>query len=379
MTDGDERFMRRALDLAERARGLTSPNPMVGAVVVAADEIVGEGFHRRAGTAHAEVEALDASGERSRGATLYVTLEPCTHQGRTPPCAPRVIASGVRRVVAAIADPNPLVGGRGFETLRRAGIEVTVGVLAAEASTQNRTFLTAMRERRPHVTVKGAMTLDGKIADASGISRWITGEDARRRAHQLRSDSDAILVGVDTVLHDDPELTVRLDRPWPREPYRVVLDSHARTPVGSRLLGAGMPDRALILVGPTAPPDRVRALESRGAAVVPCGARDGRVDLAVALAELHAREVRALLVEGGGEVHMSFLDAGLVDRVVVFIAPLVLGGRGAVPLVGGAGRKLADAVKLGPLHVERLGADLLIEADVLRSEPTSPRAPTEAG
>jgi diaminohydroxyphosphoribosylaminopyrimidine deaminase / 5-amino-6-(5-phosphoribosylamino)uracil reductase len=369
----DRQYMRRALRLAERARGLTSPNPMVGAVVVAGDEVVGEGLHQRAGAAHAEIEALRASGERCHGATLYVTLEPCAHHGRTPPCAPHVAASGVGRVVAAIADPNPLVSGRGFEILRAAGLTVTTGVLATEAEEQNRVFLTAMRAGRPHVTLKGAMTLDGKIADAHGVSRWITGEEARRRAHRIRSESDAILVGVDTVLHDDPELTVRLGRPWPREPYRVVLDSYARTPPASRLIAGGTPERALILVGPAAPAERVRALESRGATVVPCGASDGRIDLANALAELFSREVRAVLVEGGGEVHMSFLDAGLVDRVAVFVAPLVLGGRGAVSLVGGAGRKLADAVKLRPLSVERVGADILIEADVLPAEPSSGR------
>jgi len=374
MNEGDtaDRFMRRALELAERGRGLTSPNPMVGAVVVAdRGEIVGEGFHARAGGPHAEIEALRAAGSRARGATLYITLEPCSHQGRTPPCAPAVIAAGVARVVASIGDPNPQVSGTGFNALRAAGIEVVVGVGAAEAELQNRAFLTAMRERRPHVTLKAGMTLDGKIADLHGVSRWITGEAARRHAHRLRSESDAIVVGIGTVLRDDPELTVRLGHPWPREPLRVVLDTTARTPVGARLIRAGRPSAAVIAVGAGAPEPRVRALAAAGATVVSCGTRDGRVDLGALLGELFAREVRAVLVEGGGEVHGAFLDAGLVDRVAMFAAPLLIGGRGATPVVAGAGRELKSAVRLGGFTVTPLGDDLLVEADVVRGPRAS--------
>jgi diaminohydroxyphosphoribosylaminopyrimidine deaminase / 5-amino-6-(5-phosphoribosylamino)uracil reductase len=374
MNEGDtaERLMRRALELAERARGLTSPNPMVGAVVVtAAGEIVGEGFHARAGGPHAEIGALRAAGARARGATLYVTIEPCAHHGRTPPCAPAVIEAGVARVVVAIGDPNPLVAGRGVELLRGAGIEVRVGVAAAEAERQNRVFLTAMRERRPHVTLKAGMTLDGKIADLHGASRWITGDAARHRAHRLRSESDAIVVGIGTVLRDDPELTVRLGEPWPREPLRVVLDTAARTPVGARLIRAGRPSSAVIAVGAGAPEPRVRALAAAGATIVACGTRDGRVDLGALLTELFARDVRAVLVEGGGEVHGAFLDAGLVDRVAMFAAPLLIGGRGATPVVGGAGRELKSAVRLGGFTVTPLGDDLLVEADVVRGPRNS--------
>jgi diaminohydroxyphosphoribosylaminopyrimidine deaminase / 5-amino-6-(5-phosphoribosylamino)uracil reductase len=374
MNEGDtaERFMQRALELAERARGLTSPNPMVGAVVVtAAGEIVGEGFHARAGEPHAEIEALRAAGGRARGATLYVTLEPCAHHGRTPPCAPAVIEAGVARVVAAIGDPNPLVGGRGLDLLRAAGIEVRIGVGAAEAERQNRVFLTAMRERRPHVTLKAGMTLDGKIADLHGASRWITGDAARHRAHRLRSESDAIVVGIGTVLRDDPELTVRLGEPWPREPLRVVLDTAARTPVGARLIRAGRPSSTVIAVGAGAPEPRVRALAASGATIVACGTRDGRVDLGALLTDLFARDVRAVLVEGGGEVHGAFLDAGLVDRVAMFAAPLLIGGRGATPVVGGAGRELKSAVRLGGFTVTPLGDDLLVEADVVRGPRNS--------
>src|SRR2546425_324994 len=363
----DERLMRRALELAERARGLTSPNPLVGAVVVSGEgQIVGEGFHAAAGRPHAEIEALAAAGDRARGATLYVTLEPCAHHGRTPPCAPAIVAAGIRRVVTAIGDPNPLVSGRGFEALRAAGLEVTVGLLEREAAQQNRVFLTAMRERRPHVTLKAAMTLDGKIADSHGASQWITGEAARREAHRLRSESDAIIVGVGTVLRDDPRLTVRLPRERPREPYRVVLDTEARTPPAARLITAGTAARALIAVAASVPPARLRQLEAAGATVVRLPGGDGRVDPGAVLADLFAREVRSVLVEGGAEAHAAFLDAGLVDRVAVFIGPRLLGGRDALSAVGGAGRALKEAVRLGELAVRRVGDDLLIEAEVLR-------------
>jgi len=365
--DTAERLMRRALELAERGRGLTSPNPMVGAVVVTPEgEVVGEGFHARAGGRHAEVEALRAAGARARGATLYVTLEPCSHQGRTPPCSAAVIEAGVARVVAAVSDPNPLVSGRGFAQLRAAGIAVVTGPGAVEAERQNRVFLTAMRERRPHVTLKAGMTLDGKIADLHGGSRWITGELARQRAHRLRSEADAIVVGIGTVLRDDPELTVRLPQPWPREPLRVVLDTGARIPVGARLIRGGRPGSAVVAVGAEAPTARLEAIAATGATIVPCRTRDGRVDLGALLTELFAREVRAVLVEGGGEVHGAFLDAGLVDRVAMFAAPLLIGGRGATPVVGGAGRELKSAIRLGSFTVTPLGDDLLVEADVVR-------------
>jgi diaminohydroxyphosphoribosylaminopyrimidine deaminase/5-amino-6-(5-phosphoribosylamino)uracil reductase len=372
-TTDDARFMRRALELAARARGLTSPNPMVGAVVVAEGEIVGEGLHRRAGDAHAEVEALAMSGDRARGATLYVTLEPCSHVGRTPPCAPGVVRAGIRRVVAALGDPNPLVSGRGFDVLRSAGIDVEVGVLEAEAARLNRAFLVSMREGRPHVTLKAGMTLDGKIADRRGDSQWITGDAARRRAHELRSESDAIVVGIETVLRDDPQLTVRLGSIWPREPYRVILDSAGRTPLDARVIRAGLPARTIVAVGAAASPQQCDRLVSSGVTVLRCPGEGGRVDLRNLLAELFTREVRAVLVEGGGEVHMAFLDADLVDAVALFVAPRLLGGRSATSVLGGPGRALTEAVKLGELEVSRVGDDVLIEAAV-RRRPATPES-----
>jgi diaminohydroxyphosphoribosylaminopyrimidine deaminase / 5-amino-6-(5-phosphoribosylamino)uracil reductase len=362
----DTAYMWRALTLAERAAGLTSPNPVVGAVVVVGDTIVGEGFHRAAGQPHAEVEALANAGERARGATLYVTLEPCTHQGRTPPCAPAVIAAGIERVVIATKDPNPRINGRGIEALRQAGLTVDTGLLATEAHAQNRAFFTWARWARPHVTLKAAMTLDGKIADIHGQSRWITGETARAEAHRLRSRSDAIVVGIGTAIQDDPALTVRLADPWPREPFRVIIDSEARLPVTARVIQAGTPARAIIAVGLAEPTPRTRALEEAGATVVRCPAPGGRVDVARLLAWLGEREVTAVLLEGGGEVNAAFLEAGLVDRVAVFIAPVLLGGRAAAALVAGAGRPLKEALRVRGMTVRPVGEDFLLEGDIDR-------------
>ena len=360
----DARYMRRALDLAERGRGLTWPNPMVGAVAVVGETIVGEGFHERAGGPHAEVVALAAAAGRARGATLYVTLEPCAHQGRTPPCAPAVVAAGVRRVVVALSDPNPLVSGRGLGVLRAAGVQAVEGVLVEEAERQNRAFTTAMRRGRPHVTLKAAMTLDGRIADAHGESKWITGPEARAVAHRLRSHSDAILVGIGTALRDDPALTVRVDPPWPREPLRVVLDTRARLPVDARLVTAGTPDRVLVITGGDADAARVSALRAAGVSVIPVDTRGGRVDVRAALGALAARELRAVLVEGGGEVHGSFLDEAVVDRVAFFLAPRLLGGRAATPAIGGDGHALKTAPRLVAVDVTRVGDDVLIEGDL---------------
>jgi diaminohydroxyphosphoribosylaminopyrimidine deaminase/5-amino-6-(5-phosphoribosylamino)uracil reductase len=359
-------WMARALTLATQGRGLTSPNPMVGAVVVRDGVLLAEGFHDRAGGPHAEATALARAGERARGATVYVNLEPCNHSGRTPPCVDAVIRAGIRRVVAATRDPNPRVTGGGAAALIAAGIEVTTGVLEREARALNRAFFIAIERQRPHVTMKWAMTLDGKIAAVDRTSRWITGPAARVEAHRLRSASDAIVTGIGTVLADDPALTVRLDRPWPREPYRVVVDSHARLPLDAAMLSAGTRGRILVAVGEDAPGSRVAALESGGVTVLQCKSREGRVDVADVCSRLHALDVIAVLLEAGAGLGGAFLDAGLVDRVAVFIAPMLLGGADAPGPTGGAGLGLGDAVRLTGLTVRPLGGDWLLEADVSR-------------
>jgi diaminohydroxyphosphoribosylaminopyrimidine deaminase / 5-amino-6-(5-phosphoribosylamino)uracil reductase len=360
----DAGWMTRALALAVRGRGLTSPNPMVGALLVQDGVVLAERFHERAGGLHAEAACLADAGERARGATVYVTLEPCNHVGRTPPCVEAIIRAGVRRVVAAVRDPNPRVTGGGAAALAAAGVEVTLGCLEREARELNRVFFTAMERQRPHVTLKWAMTLDGKIGAFDRTSRWITGEVARREAHRLRSQSDAIVTGIGTVLADDPELTVRLDRPWPREPYRVVIDGHARLPHDARLLRTGTRARVLVAVGEDAPAPRVAALASLGVTVLQCKSRDGRVDVADLCARLLSMEITAVLLEAGSELTGAFVQAGLADRVAVFIAPKLVGGATAPTPAAGAGLPLEHALRLTDLTVHPLGEDWLMEATV---------------
>jgi len=361
----DLEWMTRALSLAARGRGLTSPNPMVGAIVVRDGAVLAERFHERAGAPHGEAAALAAAGERARGATLYVTLEPCNHVGRTPPCVDAIIRAGIRRVVSATRDPNPRVKGGGTAALVAAGIEVTTPCLERDARELNRTFFTAVERQRPHVTLKWAMTLDGKIAAFDRRSQWITGEAARQEGHRLRSQSDAIVTGIGTVLADDPALTVRLPRPWPREPYRVVVDSRARLPLEAKLLRTGSRSRVLVAVGEAAPPQRLAALESAGVTVLACKSREGRVDVADLVARLFALEVTAVLLEAGTELAGAFVQAGLVDRVATFVAPTLLGGADAPTPVGGPGLTLPAALRLTNMTARPVGTDWLLEADVV--------------
>lgn len=350
MTD-DARFLKRALALAARGRGETNPNPMVGCVVVKAGRIVGEGFHARAGGPHAEVVALAAAGPRARGATLYVTLEPCAHRGRTGPCATAVIAAGVRRVVAAMGDPNPKVNGRGFAQLRRAGVVVERGLLEAEAQALNVRFATAARLARPFVMLKVAMTLDGRIATASGDSRWITSPAQRREARGLRRLHDAVLVGIETVLADDPLL---LPQPRTLRPFaRVVLDTRLRLPAESRLVRTARRDPVVVLTA-SRNAARRRALEALGVRVEVVAGRDGRVSLAAALRRLRSLGLWSVMVEGGGEVLGRFAREGRFDQLALFRGPLLLGGRGSRPAFGGDDpKRIADAVRLTPAPVPR--------------------------
>ncbi len=364
--DRDALWMDRALRLAERGIGLTSPNPAVGAVLVKDQRVVGEGAHLRAGGPHAEAAALDAAGAAARGGTCYVTLEPCAHFGRTPPCADALVRAGVTRVVTAISDPHPEVDGRGLARLQAAGVTVTVGVREVEARALNRAFLCAVTEGRPHVTLKAAMTLDGKIAAADGASRWITGEAARLEGHRLRFAADAILVGIGTVLADDPRLTVRHPGLPTKEPFRVVVDSRLRIPGDARILRSGDPARALVACVAPAPAGPAAALRAQGVRVLELPGDSGRVDLRALLEALRALEVIAVLAEGGGELGGALAEAGLVDRVAFFVAPRLLGGREAPGPLGGRGRPLKDALALTDVVTRRLDDDLLVEADVRR-------------
>ncbi|OAT81835.1 bifunctional diaminohydroxyphosphoribosylaminopyrimidine deaminase/5-amino-6-(5-phosphoribosylamino)uracil reductase RibD [Desulfotomaculum copahuensis] len=365
----DRRYMQMALDLARRGLGRTSPNPAVGAVLVKDGRVVGRGYHARAGTPHAEIHALREAGAQARGSALYVTLEPCCHHGRTGPCTEAVIEAGVTRVVAAMTDPNPLVAGRGLERLRRAGIEVVAGVCEAEARRLNEVFIKYITTGLPFVVLKAAMSLDGRIATRTGHAQWITGPAARAAGHVLRDRYDAILAGVNTVLADDPSLTTRLADGRGRDPVRVILDSRARTPPGARVIKQQSSAPTLVAVTPDAPAERVAALKSAGAEVLMLPGDGGRVDLRTLLTELARRELTGVLVEGGGEVHASFLSAGLADKVVWFIAPLIIGGRQAPGPVGGDGPATLDgAVGLEQMTLTRYGEDYCLEGYVRRGE-----------
>jgi diaminohydroxyphosphoribosylaminopyrimidine deaminase/5-amino-6-(5-phosphoribosylamino)uracil reductase len=325
--------MAQAIQLAAKADFWTSPNPMVGAILVTSDgAVAGEGFHRRAGAPHAEVVALEAAGPAARGGTLYVSLEPCSHLGRTPPCVDAIVAAGVRRVVVAMEDPDRRVAGGGLRTLRDAGLDVKVGPLEEEARRLNEFYVKHRTTGRPFVSAKFAASLDGKIATRTGDSKWITGEEARAHAHVLRHRHDAILVGVGTVLQDDPELSARF--PGARQPLRVVLDSRGRTPADARLrAGPHLVD-------------------------------DGR-DLPALLDRLGRMDVLSLLVEGGARVHGSFFDQRLVDRVYAYLSPTIIGGGQAPAAVAGAGAgRMVEAVRLALVETTPLGRDLLVSGDV---------------
>ena len=357
----DEKFMQEALRIARNAEGRTSPNPLVGAVIVKDGKIIAEGWHRQAGTPHAEIHALNMAGDLARGATLYVTLEPCSHFGRTPPCAQAVINAGISRVVAAMSDPNPKVAGRGFELLRAAGVEVEVGLLESEARRLNEVFIKWITRRLPFVTMKFACTLDGKIATVAGESQWISGSESRRFTHHLRDINDAILVGVGTVLADNPSLTTRLV--VGKNPVRVIVDSNARTPLESKVV-ADKSARTILAVTANAPADKVSALKSCGVEVITAGNGE-RVDLEELMHALAEWEITSVLVEGGGTIHFSLLRAGLVDKVYAFIAPKIIGGSCALSAVEGAGfAKLSEAVELNDFTATTLGEDILISGYV---------------
>ena len=357
MSAEDHAFMARALRLAERGLCTTTPNPRVGCVVVRDETVVGEGWHERAGEPHAEVHALRAAGERARGATVYVSLEPCSHQGRTPPCVDALIKGGVTRVVAAMQDPNPRVAGAGLGQLRAAGIATECGVLEAEARELNIGFVSRMTRGRPWVRMKIAASLDGKTALLNGKSQWITGPDARRDGHRLRARACAILTGFGTVRDDDPRLTVR-DVETSRQPLRVVVDSRLETPLDAKVLEGGN----VLVFAAIAERARIAALEQRGAAVIVLANATHKVDLEAMLAELGRRELNEVHIEAGFKLNGSLLKAGVVDELVIYLAPCLLGD---------AARGLFDLPALGDLaqrrsltirDVRRVGDDLRIVA-----------------
>jgi diaminohydroxyphosphoribosylaminopyrimidine deaminase/5-amino-6-(5-phosphoribosylamino)uracil reductase len=352
--------MREAVRLARRARGRAAPNPRVGAVVVRHGECLGAGYHVRAGGPHAEIVALRRAGTRARGASLYVTLEPCVHWGRTPPCVETVIGAGLARVVVGMRDPDPRTAGNGLRRLRRAGLEVRVGIGEPACRALNPGYLSRVERGRPFTLLKLATSLDGRIATRRGDSRWITGPKARAFVHRLRDGVDAVAVGSTTVLADDPELTARRQARVVHRPLRLVVDSKLRTPPSARLLDPQEPGHAWLLTTRAAPPRAAARLEAAGARLMRVAARRGRVDLRAAWRRLGSCGVNEVLVEGGGGLAAALLRAGLVDRFYLLLAPRLIGGDGAA-LIGSLGvDRLAQALRLPPPRLRRLGDDLLL-------------------
>ena len=364
-----ESVMRRALELAAQGAGFVEPNPMVGAVVVDDDlQLLGAGYHERYGGPHAEVHALRQAGERARGATLYVTLEPCCHQGKTPPCTAAVLAAGIKRVFVAALDPFPAVSGQGVAQLRAAGVSVEVGLLEAEAIALTAPFRTLIQHRRPFVIAKWAMSLDGKIAAHTGISKWISNGASRAIVHQLRGRVDGILVGIGTALADDPLLTAR--PAGPRPAARIVLDSQARLPLTSQLVQTASQAPVLVFVTAAASAARVAALQGAGVEVISVAADvHQHADVGECLLELGRRRMTNLLVEGGGSVLGAFFDRQLIDEVQVFMAPLLIGGQGASGPVGGQGATSPEfAARLTGLQVRNIEGDIFVQGRVFRGE-----------
>jgi diaminohydroxyphosphoribosylaminopyrimidine deaminase/5-amino-6-(5-phosphoribosylamino)uracil reductase len=354
----DARYLREALDLARQGYAQTSPNPLVGAVLVRDGQVVGRGFHTWAGVKHGEILALEEAGERARGATLYINLEPCCHQGRTGPCSAALIAAGVTRVVAALEDPNPLVAGEGMRQLRAAGIRAEMSpAFSAEAEKLNEAFVHFMRTRLPLVTLKTALTLDGKIAAPDDNRGWITSEKARAHVQQLRHLADAILTGIGTVLADDCHLTDRTGLPRSRPLLRIVLDSRLRLPLDSQMVRGAQGD--VLAVGTSAAPaERRKALESRGVRVLILDGRDGRSDLRAAIEAVAHEQYLSVLIEAGAKVNWAALETGVADKIFFYYAPKILGGSESLSMAGGVGRRRrADAIRVHRTELHRIAPD----------------------
>jgi len=361
----DERFMKMALELAEKGRGFTSPNPMVGAVIVSGGKVVGKGYHQSAGKAHAEVNAIDDAGVHAKGATLYVNFEPCNHTGQTPPCTAKILSAEIGRVVVAMNDPNPDVQGGGMDYLKRRSLAVTVGVCEDEAKKLNEVFVKYVTTKRPFSIVKCAATLDGRIATRTGDSRWVSSEESRKFVHRLRHAVDAIMVGIDTVLTDDPRLTTRLTgemQPQGLDPTRVILDTHLRIPESAKLLRLDSDSDTLLITGPAVSAKKKARIEMKGARVIESPVQDDRIDLGRLLDRLGTLGVTSLLIEGGSRVIASALSSGIVDKIAFFYAPKILGGDDGVPICRGVGPELMESsIPVRDITVRRLGDDVMIE------------------
>ena len=360
--------MRRAIWLAKKGGGYVHPNPLVGCVVVKDDEIIAEGYHEKYGEFHAERNALTRCKSETKGASLYVTLEPCCHYGKTPPCTEIIIEKGIKKVYVGILDPNPLVAGKGVKMLQDAGIEVEVGICADEIRELNKVFLKYITTKRPYVIMKTAMTLDGKIAAFTGDSKWVTNEESRKMVHQLRSEMAGVIVGIGTVLADDPMLNVRLDGDH-HQPARIVVDSNLRIPIDSQLVKTAMEYRTIIATVVIPSAEGARNLLNAGCEVLQCDSANGHVDINDLMNKLGAMGIDSLLLEGGGTINAAFLEAGCVDEVWTFIAPKIIGGESAKTSVLGRGiERMSDAIQLQDIDIQNINGDILIKGKICSRE-----------
>jgi len=360
-------YMKRALELAKRGIGYTSPNPLVGAVIVKEGRIIGEGYHEAYGSHHAEVNAFLSATEDVRDGTMYVTLEPCSHYGKTPPCANLIVEKGIKKVVIGLKDPNPLVAGKGIKILEEDGIEVVTGVLEEEGKKLNEIFLKYITTKMPFVIMKTAMTLDGKIATRTNASKWITGEFSREYVHELRHRVAGIMVGIGTVLADDPSLTTRLEERKGCDPIRIIVDSSAKIPLGAKVLNLESNAGTIVAVTEKADMEKIKMLEKKGAEVIVTPSKNGRVDLNFLVKELGERKIDSILLEGGSELNYGALEEGIVDKVNAFIAPKIIGGNTAKTPVGGQGKAyMNDAVNLECIDIHRFGEDIMVEGYIIK-------------
>lgn len=356
----DEKYMAIALELAEKGRGRVEPNPMVGAVLVKNGDILGRGYHHAFGEAHAEIHAIKEGGVNCKGATLYISMEPCAHYGKTAPCADAIIGAGIKRVVTSVIDPNPITSGKGIQKLKAAGIEIKIGVMEAQSRKLNASFFKLMQEGLPYVILKWAMSLDGKIATYTGDSQWITSEESRKYVHQIRGQMDGIMVGINTVLRDNPLLTCRIE--GGRNPKRIIVDSNALLPLDSRLLKTIHEGEIIVTVSKNAQHNRIEKLEQFGCKIIQTNDNNGRVDLRELFQRLGEMKLTNVLVEGGGRIITSIIEERLVDKVMVFIAPIIIGGIDAkTPVLGKGVDKVCEALKINDVMVKRFSNDTIIE------------------
>ncbi|PKQ61460.1 riboflavin biosynthesis protein RibD [Labilibaculum filiforme] len=362
-------YMQRAFELAKKGIGSVNPNPLVGAVIVRDNEIIGEGYHEFFGGPHAEVNAFRSATESVEGATMFVTLEPCSHYGKTPPCAEAIVKNKIAKVVIGMLDPNPLVAGKGVKLLEDNGIEVEYGYLCEELSYLNRVFLKFIQNKVPYVVLKTAMTLDGKIASKTGDSRWVSNEMSRAHVHQIRNELAGILVGVDTVIADDPMLTTRLKKGEGRNPVRIVVDSTARIPLHSKIVNTPSQAKTIVAVTEKADSIKLKQIEELGNTVLVTKSRNGRVDLSDLMRQLGVSGIDGILLEGGATLNFAALEAGIVDEVISFIAPKIIGGANSKSPVGGEGIEwMKDAIELESIKIEQLGNDLLLTGKIKKNK-----------